>query len=141
MNKKTKRKNARYLTQPTVSKKTAYTEKRPNFEMTIGWNFDRMDDSGKFACSLKALDPYTSQLVKLEGLKIRDLLNRNRHNHPISLDKLSRTAQERIRILDIDEETLFQPDLKTPVRLWGVLEQNIFHILWLDPTHEVYPSR
>ena len=98
-----------------------------------------MDSKGKFRCSLALLDPYTKQLIELEHLKIRDILNK-KHNHPMNVKKLSKDARARIDILKIEEETLFQLDLQTPVRLWGFFEDNIFYCLWLDQMHEVYVS-
>ena len=99
-----------------------------------------MDRHGKFRCSLNLLEQFVDQLIALEQIKIGDLLNRN-HNHPMGVEKLSREAKARLDALHFDEETLYQLALNTSARLWGVLEGNIFYIVWLDPEHEVYPCR
>lgn len=109
----------------------------PALHVPIAWNFDRMDKSGKFRCSLKELHTYTEELLRLEGKTVEELMDRE-HNHPMPIAKLSREARDRIEVLNLDEQTLFQLDLKTPARLWGILEHNIFHIVWLDKNHEVY---
>lgn len=110
---------------------------QPALAVPIGWNFDRMDSGGKFKCSLKALNEYTTELLRLEGKTVEELMGKE-HNHPMPIAKLSREARDRIEVLNLDEQTLFQLDLKTPARLWGILEHNIFHIIWLDKNHEVY---
>lgn len=110
---------------------------QPNLDLTIAWNFSRMDKGGKFKCTLALLNEFSSELIKLEGKTVDELMSK-KHNHPMSAGKLSSEAKARMEILNLDEETLFQLDLKTPARLWGILEHNIFHIIWLDPEHGVY---
>jgi hypothetical protein len=60
------------------------------------------------------------------------------HNHPLGVDKIAAFAKERLKALNIDIKTLYQINLSTPVRLWGIKEHNIFHILWLDKDHKIY---
>lgn len=112
---------------------------QPGLQLPIAWNFDRMDDGGKFKCTLKALHDYIHELLRLEGKTVDELMGKE-HNHPMPIAKLSKAAKARIEALNLDEQTLFQLDLKTPARLWGILEHNIFHIIWLDINHEVYIS-
>lgn len=117
--------------------RTPRIAERPALHIPIAWNFNRMDGAGKFKCSLSELHPYTKELLRLEGKTVEELMEKA-HNHPMSTAKLSREAKARIKVLNLDEQTLVQLDLKTPARLWGVLEHNIFHIIWLDKKHEVY---
>lgn len=119
------------------ARRTPRIVERPALHIPIAWNFNRMDGAGKFKCSLSALYPYTNELLRLEGKTVEELMEKA-HNHPMPIAKLSREAKARIKALNLDEQTLFQLDLKTPARLWGVLEHNIFHIIWLDKNHEVY---
>ena len=119
------------------AQRVARHAEQPALHVPIAWNFDRMDSGGKFRCSLKSLHDYTRELLRLEGKTVEELMGKE-HNHPMPIAKLSREARARIEILNLDEQTLFQLDLKTPARLWGILEHNIFHIIWLDKKHEVY---
>lgn len=112
----------------------------PNLDAPIAWNFKRMDSGGKFKCTLKMLHDYARELVKLEEKTVSQLMEQA-HNHPMATSKLSDIARARITALSLDIETIHQLDLKTPARLWGVLEHNIFHIIWLDPDHGVYKCR
>lgn len=124
---------------PAPERKISYAE-NPDVEIPIAWNFGRMDDGGKFKCTLKLLAGFTNELIKLEGKTVSQLMQKA-HNHPMAVGKLSSEAKARLEILNLEEETLFQLDLKTPARLWGILEHNIFYILWLDPTHDVYIAK
>ena len=80
---------------PRKSQKKATDLERPNQDLTIGWNFGRMDRSGKFKCTLASLEEYTQQLIRLENIKIKDLLAKQ-HNHPINAQKLSDEARTRL---------------------------------------------
>jgi len=125
---------------PALAKKfRANTIESPNKidSMKIGWNFSRMDTKGCFRCSLQLLHDYHDKLVKIEGKTKSELLQGN-HNHPLALSKISRVAQARVTELRIEDETIYQLNIGTPARLWGIWEHNIFHILWLDPEHKVY---
>lgn len=110
---------------------------RPALDQPIAWNFSRMDPGGKFACSLKKLDEFVKKLVAFEGKTIEQIMSLD-HNHPLSTKKLSSIAKNRVEALRLDSETLYQLNLGTPVRLWGILEHNIFHVIWLDREHAVY---
>lgn len=121
----------------SIKTRNPIKSKSLDLDQKIGWNFSRMDKQGKFKCTLCLLEPYTEKLVALEGVTIDNILKK-KHNHPMNTDKLSRDAKARVDVLNIEEETLFQLDIGTPARIWGILEGNIFHIVWLDRNHEVY---
>lgn len=124
--------------QPYVGKERATKHSEfTSLELPVAWNFRRMDDGGKFKCTLQLLHDYATELIKLEGKTKNELMQRS-HNHPMSIDKLSREAKARLDVLNLEVETLFQLDLKTPARLWGLFEHNIFHVIWLDKEHKVY---
>ena len=108
----------------------------------IAWNFGLMDSGGQWPCSLKRLDAHHSRLVFFEGRAVEDIFNSaggDRHSHLIAVDRIILTAQKRLEALNIDANVLHQLSLGHAPRLWGVLQHNIFHILWLDEKHEVCP--
>lgn len=116
----------------------------PNLDAKIAWNFGRMDRNGDWCCDWKTLEGYHDRLIRQEGRSIRELFirgqsNNNTSNHRMPKSKLCERAQNRLNKLKIEDEALHQIDLGTPVRLWGILEHNIFHVLWLDTNHQVYP--
>lgn len=125
--------------QSNVQKRTASGENPDQTESRIiGWNFRLMDSEGRWACTFKKLTRYRGKLLSYEGQTIAQVLN-YRHCHPVSCDAVCQAAQNRLKALGLDGN-LAQLDLGTPVRLWGILHHNIFHLLWVDPDHSVYPS-
>lgn len=117
----------------------------PNLDAKIAWNFMRMDGDGDWACDLLSLHDYHQKLISFEGKTIRELFVRGQgggsHNHRMPVERLCQKACNRLDACNIDEDALYQLDFGTPVRLWGVLQHNIFHILWLDKDHSVYPMK
>ena len=95
-------KNTRIKREPAKKKEPIAIE-RPNLDLTIGWNFSRMDTGGKFRCSLKLLDEYSKQLTNLEGISIANILAKQ-HNHPLGVNKLSVEAQARLDALILQSE-------------------------------------
>ena len=113
------------------------TQKAP-----LAWNFHLMDEGGPWACSLKALETYKNRLYRFEGQTVNEIFNPgsgNRHSHPTGKHNISEAAQARLNTLNIDGSVLYQLPLGQIPRLWGVLQHNIFHILWLDEKHEICP--
>lgn len=63
-------------------------------------------------------------------------------NKPIPWDSFHPDAQKRLRDIELDDyEGLWELRLSGTARLWGLLKQGIFYIVWWDPNHEVCPSR
>lgn len=114
-------------------------------ESKIAWNFSKMDDGGDWPCSLQSLHGYHRKITSYEGKTIKELFVRGQgggvHSHRMPVEVLCSKACTRLNTCNIDEDALHQLDLGGPARLWGVLEHNIFHILWLDPRHSVYPMK
>lgn len=67
--------------------------------------------------------------------------NRHRKNHSMEVASLPKPAQNRISVHFGDEapDTLFRFRLSGRKRLWGVRDGAIFHLLWYDEEHRVYP--
>lgn len=55
---------------------------------------------------------------------------------------LCKEALDRLTVMRRDDMTAIQRLEFTGLqRLYGFLEGNIFHVVWWDPRHEVYPSK
>ncbi|MFQ6855860.1 hypothetical protein AAIB46_34060 [Streptomyces sp. 35M1] len=55
---------------------------------------------------------------------------------------LSRDAVARLAAIGFGDATKIQRlEFTGTQRLYGFLVDNIFHVLWWDPSHQVYPSK
>lgn len=128
---------------PPESNKKAIHSENPDesLDKPIGWNFRLMDQAGSWPCTFKKLTKVREQLISCENKKYRELFNRRGHSHTMPADALCKTAQKRLEDLGLDSAALLhQLEIGPPPgRLWGIIEHNIFHLLWLDPKHTVYP--
>lgn len=62
------------------------------------------------------------------------------NNHFENISEMSKEAQQRATELRLDVDQLFSLRLTAKSRLYGILTDGIFRILWYDRNHEVYPS-
>lgn len=70
-----------------------------------------------------------------------EMANGRRRNHDHAITELTKTAQERLRHLDQNEERVFRFRLSGTCRLWGFRSGSLFRVLWYDPEHKVYPVK
>ncbi len=117
------------------------TQSTPDYlDLQIGWRFTLMEHQGSVSCDLKKLHEYEKELVKLEKMT-RNIIESRPHNHPLNVSKLEPQQLESLNRLNIELGCVYQLDLRTPARLWGFWERNIFNIIWLDPDHKVYQGQ
>ncbi|WP_156955801.1 hypothetical protein [Solidesulfovibrio alcoholivorans] len=109
----------------------------------IGWNFRLMDQSGPWPCTFRKLTKHRQQLISYENQQYNQIFKRRGHSHTMPGDMLCKAAQKRLETIGLDKTVLLhQLDVgDAPGRLWGLVEHNIFHLLWLDPNHTVYPMK
>jgi hypothetical protein len=62
-------------------------------------------------------------------------------NHYVSVENLAPNAQKRLNALGLVEDELYSLRLGGTIRLYGLREENIMYILWIDYNHEVYPLK
>lgn len=64
------------------------------------------------------------------------------HNHGNRTDRFSPRAQKRLRELQLDDfDELHSIRLSGVGRLYGVLREGVFYVVWWDRHHAVYPSK
>lgn len=106
------------------------------------WRFSIMDFDGPFGCgdlTAQTAKGIHSKLSQFEGMNWNEIERSGSHN--VSRDKLTKEAQERLKVLkqdDIDE--LFSLRLAGKERIWGIRERSVLRLLWWDPEHRVCPS-
>ncbi len=75
------------------------------------------------------------------GIPGLHLVGAKHRNHTVLVSRLSPEAQKRLREIkqdDLDELTSLR--LSGRERVWGIRESGIFHLLWWDPEHRVFPT-
>jgi hypothetical protein len=64
------------------------------------------------------------------------------NSHFVNVAELSKEARDRLaelKLYDIDQ--LFSLRLTAKIRLYGILENGVFYILWYDKEHEIYETK
>lgn len=83
------------------------------------------------------------KLQDFEGMTWSEIINTNGidTSHFVNTSDLIKKAQDRLRELRIIEDRLFSLRLNGKTRIYGLLNNGIFNILWYDCKHEIYPSK
>lgn len=132
------------------NKRTVRTED-PNsyYDKTPVWKFDKVDFLHQ-KWSIEKCDVVSDELFKklkgFEGIKWKDIIstsggrkNGNNH-HSIDFSDMIKEAQDRAEEIRIAEYgQLFSLRLAGKVRLFGILQDGVFSIVWFDHEHEICP--
>ena len=113
------------------------------------WSFRRMDTTHPrwSIRSCKSLyDSIFLKLKALEGLTWQDIMSASggrssgTNSHFEDVADLCKEARDRMLELHMeDEDRVFSLRLTSLERLYGILENGIFFIIWYDTKHEIYP--
>lgn len=96
--------------------------------------------------ALRQIVAFLTQMERLTWTEIRAQLTgsrsgSHRKHHSIPLEALCSEAQRRLQELGLDEfDELFRFRLNNMTRLWGIVHDSVFYVLWWDPDHQVYPT-
>lgn len=120
----------------------SWLSKRPS------WRFEKVDKGFDWNLfSANNLSEILEKLVDFERMTWGDVLkkthdNGKSSNHFISPDKMIKKAQDRLNQLNLNEfsENIFSLRLNNINRLFGILTDGIFYILWYDNDHQICPS-
>ena len=94
------------------------------------------------------LDNILSKLISYEGMtwggdtiSFRGKsVGNGTNNHFEYIANMSKDAQRRAKDIHLDVDQLFSLRLTGKERLYGVLNNGVFSVLWYDSEHEIYPS-
>lgn len=103
------------------------------------WGFVHTDDLfGKVISKLKDYEGMTwSQILSASGGR-----SHGTNNHYEDIAELIPEAQRRWKAIHLEEyDRVFSLRLAGVERLYGILEDGIFRIVWFDQTHEIYPTK
>lgn len=121
----------------------AYLKKHPI------WAFHRCDkDHEKWAirnCE-RFYEEIVEKLISLEGMTWAEIQSASggrrsgTNSHFESINSLCKEAQNRFMELHLDTDEVFSLRLTGTVRIFGIMENGTFNVLWYDPKHEICPS-
>ena len=143
------KKNAKSKEQPSVSKQVkTHEDPESYFRQNPIWSFSLCDFEHEKWGICKDIHCVNKVLKKLKAYQQQtwnDILtdksgrNGNTKNHGIPFSLICRDAQKRASYFKLDQyDTIHSLTIDGKHRLWGILEENIFHIVWSDPQHEIY---
>lgn len=144
---------------PKVSKSFSLKEKVPKKAKFFkfgeiesrkpAWCFHRIDAGANdfgFNLDSKQFDNLIDRLKSFETRTWKEILygRRDDSNHFTQIDHLSKSAQARLKELNLDDlDQLLQLRIDKSTRLWGFFigEDPQLYLLWHDPKHKVFASK
>lgn len=95
---------------------------------------DRLEGLFKRLC---ALERQTWREIKLD----KSGRNGKTKHHFIAKQDLIKEAQRRLEAIKLDQyEELYSLSITGEQRLWGIMDNGTYHILWYDQKHEICTS-
>jgi len=119
----------------------------------ILWDFGNVDNGGEFAFSIDRIEAdgnlrnIFSKMINYATMTWADVRGQTHDNakskcHFLDMDSLSGSARRRVMIKISEEnvDKIFSFALTNKLRVIGVRDGRIFHVIWYDPEHEFCPS-
>lgn len=108
------------------------------------WRISRMemvDPFGWHKLDGTLLLQIREKLRHFESRTWNDIWVKDKHNnHSVRVEKLCADAKKRLRVVGLDDlDDLWRLRLTGKQRIWGILQQGVFLLLWWDPDHLIYP--
>lgn len=120
-----------------LDRKMTFT--REHQDVTDEWPWGPRD------CLLREWDekirPFLSEMERLTWNEIaKQRVNQRIKHHDQDVTSLCNEAQRRWSEISIQHDTAFRFRLGNKPRLWGFRLSEVFHIVWWDPQHQIYPT-
>jgi hypothetical protein len=108
------------------------------------WRLAHIDWDGPWCpskCKEAGVRQILERLAKFESMSWVQIKS-NTGSHTVGAENIIKKARQRLTEQKLDEwaDHLTSLRMSGKERLWGFLRGGIFHALWWDPEHEVYPS-
>ncbi|MGO2111641.1 MAG: hypothetical protein ACTH31_08515 [Pseudoclavibacter sp.] len=83
------------------------------------------------------------KMAAFESMRIGEIFaNDSELGKKYAVDVIPKNAKRRLEELERDDETeIARLRCGAKPRLYGFLREHVFHVLWWDPDHLVYPSK
>jgi len=118
-----------------------------NSDERICWRFTHLDREGPWGLAHldhERVQTLLAEMVKFESQTIKELFMQGEWPgkcHDVALLP-NRDALARLDALGIPDMTkIWKLRIGGTGRLWGFLISNVFHVVWWDPDHQVWPSK
>ena len=121
--------------------------------LKVIWAFDNIDRSGIFRFDVDKDDflhkEVLSKIISYSNMTWTEIKRQTHDNgkskhHYLDFAGLSKEAQERYRIKFPNLENtdaLFSFAFQNKLRVIGIRDGQIFHVIWYDSEHKFYPSK
>ena len=122
---------------PKVSSNpSSYYDRNPNWRIS---RIELSDPYGWHILDASMIGYIKEKLSHFETMTWREILmDAKKQHHSISVDQLSKKAQNRLKETNQDDiESLISLRLSGTQRIWGVLDQGTLNLLWWDPDHQI----
>ncbi|MBD0328423.1 MAG: hypothetical protein ICV68_18565 [Pyrinomonadaceae bacterium] len=108
----------------------------------LAWRFGGADKGGPFAWTNLSNSDYRRVLEKsYEFENMEQKAIQASGSHPISIDRLSKEAQNRLTEIELDDiDELMSFRITGAERIFCRADQGVMRVLWWDPNHGVCPS-
>lgn len=115
------------------------------------WCFDSLDMDGAFAFTYDSTS-FQSRIILSKIIEYSrmswSVIKRMTHDnckskhHRLPVNELSAEAKKRVRALvsEEDEDAIFSFAFNNKLRIIGLREGRMFHVIWYDPEHKFCPS-
>lgn len=115
------------------------------------WLFDQIDKNGPFSFDIYRPDfnhlEFMEKMIAYNNMTWREIINQTHDNgksknHFIG-SSLSEAAKKRLQEIkrSDDSDALFSFAFTNKLRIVGIREGKLFHVLWYDPKHEAIISK
>lgn len=133
-----------------AGKQTVIKESGSDLKKPV-WAFDQIDKDGPFAFNINRQEfkhkEFIDKIVSYSAMTWADIKkqthdNGKSKNHNLDEGKLSVDAIKRLEKLNRNEESdsLFSFAFNNMLRIIGIREKEVFHVMWYDNEHRVCPS-
>lgn len=107
------------------------------------WKLSHIDWDGPWCpskCKEAVAREILERLAQFESMSWVQI--KSSGSHTVGAEKIIKSARDRLTAQNLDEwaDHLTSLRMGGKERLWGFLRAGIFHALWWDPEHQVYPS-
>jgi hypothetical protein len=123
---------------PKIGQPVSYGDRNPSWRIS---RLEMVDPFGWHAIERAQIEKIRLKLANFETMTWNAIfVAAKKFNHSVKVEKLCSEAKHRLRAIGQDDlEEIHRLRLMGKQRIWGILRDGVFQLLWWDPEHLVYP--